>query len=149
MKHFFFPYDESSLSDLLEKYVYCSTEGKDEGTLKAYYDITDIIYDKRLDQSDEQLKNLLTYFEDNKKEFASTLNKNEPGFKGEHLRLRGLKLLWYDIEQQYKKLTADKSILQNTDRYGKCRAAVFPRNKACAVSSGAGKSLFEDIAMLL
>ncbi len=62
MKHFFFPYDESPLSDLLEKYVYCSTEGKDEGALKAYYDITDIIYDKRLDQSDEQLKNLLTYF---------------------------------------------------------------------------------------
>ena len=43
MKHFFFPYDESPLSDLLEKYVYCSTEGKDEGAVKAYYDITDII----------------------------------------------------------------------------------------------------------
>jgi len=109
MKHFFFPYDESPLSDLLEKYVYCSTEGKDEGALKAYYDITDIIYDKRLDQSDEQLKNLLTYFGKNKKEVAATLDKNEPGFKGEHLRLRGLKLLWYDIEQQYKKFTADKS----------------------------------------
>lgn len=33
--------------------------------------------------------------------------ENESGFEKEHFRLRRLKLLWYDIERQYKILTAD------------------------------------------
>lgn len=109
MKHFFFPYNESSLSDLLEKYVYGTKDTKDDETLKAYYDITDIIFDKRLDQSDNQLKKLRTDYKKKKEKIVVALNKNEPGFEEEPLRLQGLKLLWYDIEEKYKSLTADRS----------------------------------------
>lgn len=137
MKHFFFSNDKSSnapdiLNYLLDSHVLSvHMPGKINDTdLKAYYDVTDIIYDKRFDQGDEQLKKL---FEKNAKnpQSGTTTDKNisnkniadENGTsandsskeasaentiasdKKKSFRLRGLELLWEDIEKHYKIFT--------------------------------------------
>lgn len=111
MKHFFFPNDErDSLQDILSrlwgKYICPKSkikEIKDVETLTAYYDVTDIIYDKRFDQNDEQLKKLFEKFPKDKQieNNVSGENISESG-KNKFFRLKGLELLWNYIEEQYK-----------------------------------------------
>lgn len=104
MKHFFFSYDESfKLDDLLGKYLSEKFCAADEEALKVYYDITDIIFDKRFEQNDKLLGTLLNTRKNN-----TTSDKG--GFenkKSEHIRLLGLEALWDQVERQYKLFTTD------------------------------------------
>lgn len=108
MKHFFFPYDESSntrdrLNELLDTYVHDerTADTTDDMTLKAYYDITDIIYDKRFDKSDEQL--LLLY-----KKITGCEKTESDSIKDSFFRLQGLELLWKETEKQYRAFIKEK-----------------------------------------
>lgn len=110
MKHFFFPHDESSgeqdiLNNLLDKIL--SNKGEiSETTLKAYYDVTDIIYDKRFD-NDEQLAKKFEIPEDG--QVTSEIVPGENISKTDKIksyRLQTLKLLWDKIEKHYKLYTA-------------------------------------------
>lgn len=103
MKHFFFSYDESfKLDNLLKKYVKQESAPEDDMALKVYYDMTDIISDKRLEQDDKLLESLAAIGE---KIIDSGQDKSDFK-KGEHLRFRGLETLWNRVEQQYKLFTA-------------------------------------------
>lgn len=104
MKHFFFSYDESfKLDNLLIKYVSQESAPEDDKALKVYYDMTDIISDKRFEQDDKLLYNLAKIEE----KIIDSDKRVSDSEKNEHLRFRGLKTLWYRIEQQYKLFTAN------------------------------------------
>ena len=61
MKHFFFSYDESfELADPLKEYVNRRSAPKDDKALKVYYDVADIISDKRFEQNDKLLGGYVT-----------------------------------------------------------------------------------------
>jgi len=103
MKHFFFSYDESfRLGDLLNEYVDVESDSVDDKALKVYYDMTDIISDKRFEQNDKLLEELVA-----KGGTIIVHDEGDPGpKKNEHFRLRGLEILWYKVEKQYKSFTA-------------------------------------------
>lgn len=109
MKHFFFPHAENSKSedilDLLQKNLpqNDTTNEIDENALKAYYDLTDCIYDKRFDQSDEQLEKLLKTFQKNISG-RITASKASSG-STKPFRLRLLNMLWDDIDKRYNSFT--------------------------------------------
>lgn len=114
MKHFFFSYDESfKLDKLLIEYVSQESAPKDDKALKVYYDMTDIISDKRFEQNDDELLKDLAEIEE--KNMGMDPDKHKDDSKGnEHLRFRGLKTLWNRVEGQYKLFTADnKEMLYN------------------------------------
>lgn len=104
MKHFFYSYDESfKLDDLLEKYMSQESDLADAEALKVYYDIVDIISDKRFEQRDNLLKTL----EKIKKNTTVSEEEKPDSEKEEHYRLLGLKAMWDKIEQQYKLYTTN------------------------------------------
>lgn len=116
MKHFFFTYDDSfKLNGLLEKYVNQKSAPADNEDLKVYYDITDIISDKRFEKGDELLNHLVKICEANISfaEVEQSSEKNEQSSeKEDHSRLRALEALWDIVERQYKSYAADnKGIL--------------------------------------
>lgn len=116
MKHFFFPYQfpyekqdykGSVLEFLIEKYigleridgVRTAVWNKDitsDETLKAYYDMADIIHDKRFEQEDQELKEILGV------NSAPALKDGKPANKKQQ-RISALKRLLGYIEEQYKK----------------------------------------------
>ena len=112
MKHFFFTYEESfKLNGELIGYVSQKSAPVNDYVLKVYYDMTDIISDKRFEQNDELLKRLANIPKDN----TTDSDKKESDSKeNTYLRLQGLKILWDKIEQQYKLFTTDnKEMLYN------------------------------------
>lgn len=111
MKHFFFTYNESfKLTDLLKKYVKQESALTHEEALKVYYDVTDIISDKRFEQNDKLLEVLVKPTNKN----TPDSNEESDSKTDEHFRLQGLKTLWYIVERQYKLFTTDnKEILYN------------------------------------
>lgn len=121
MKHFFFPHDESSgeqdiLNNLVDKIL--SNKGEiREDTLKAYYDVTDIIYDKRFD-NDEQLAKKFEIPEDGQatSEIVPSENISKTD-KIKSYRLQTLKLLWDKIENYYKWYVAhsDENLCSETN----------------------------------
>lgn len=63
MKHFFFPYESKEfkngiLNDLFDNWINNAKSTEDE-QLKGIYDAVDTIYDKRLEQQDDELCALL------------------------------------------------------------------------------------------
>lgn len=111
MKHFFFPHDEDSgaqdiLNNLVDNYIIKDKAITRETTLQAYYDVTDIIYDKRFDD-DVQLSEKFKKIEVDRptSETVSGEKTSEPD-KTKSYRLQTLKLLWDTIENQYKLYTA-------------------------------------------
>lgn len=117
MKHFFFPYNENSdkrdkLNSLMDSYIYPLSEKDepDQEILKAYYDVTDIIYDKRFEQNDSQLdaidKEINKRFNKNTDTSEDASHENTPDSdKKKHSRYKVLKSLWDNIEEYYKKFT--------------------------------------------
>lgn len=111
MKHFFFSYDESfELADPLKEYVNRRSAPKDDKALKVYYDVADIISDKRFEQNDKLLEVLVKA---TKKDAPGSGKKKSDSKKDEHLRLQGLEKLWDVIERQYKLFTMDNKETQN------------------------------------
>lgn len=112
MKHFFFPHDEDSgaqdiLNNLVDNYIIKDKAITKETTLQAYYDVTDIIYDKRFDD-DVQLSEKFKKIEVDRptSETVSGEKTSEPE-KTKSYRLQTLKLLWDKIENHYKLYTAN------------------------------------------
>ncbi|MDE6642016.1 MAG: tetratricopeptide repeat protein, partial [Acetatifactor sp.] len=110
MKHFFFPHDEDSgaqdiLNKLVDKYILNDEEEISKKTLKAYYDVTDIIYDKRF-ENDEQLAKKFGILEGDQIKSENDHDENiSETDKTKSYRLQTLKLLWDKIEKHYKLYT--------------------------------------------
>lgn len=112
MKHFFFSYDDSfNLENLLKKYLNQESDPTDDEALKTYYDITDIIFDKRFEKEDKEdtlissLVNLSKNTDVSGENESKTENVEE---SEEGSRLRALETLWDIVEQQYKLYAANK-----------------------------------------
>lgn len=104
MKHFFFPNDKGSKAeDLMKHYLNQNPFSGNDEELKVYYDITDIIADKRFEQKDNLLKALV-----------NSAKNTDCSKKENYSRLQALEVLWDKVEQQYKIYLADnKGILYN------------------------------------
>lgn len=118
MKHFFFVYKKSfNLDGSLREYVNQESVPVDAEALKVYYDVTDIISDKRFEQNDKLLEVLVEATNTN----TPDSDEKEPDskiVKHFQLRLQGLKALWDIVERQYKLFTTDnKEILYNKSIY--------------------------------
>ncbi len=115
MKHFFFSHNKSFyvvdlvIDHLSHEPAPMNVEALEE-YLEAYYDMTDIISDKRFEHGDDTLEKLKEIGE----EQSNSDKEKSDSKKDEHLRLRGLKTLWTRVEQQYKRFHADnKEVLYN------------------------------------
>ncbi len=104
MKHFFFSHDESfNLVDLLMEYLSHEPAPMSVKALKVYYDMTDIISDKRFEHGDDTLKDIIDIGGEQNNLDNEEFDANED----EHLRLRALMTVWNRVEQQYKRFHAD------------------------------------------
>lgn len=116
MKHFFFSYDQNSwdkgiLNDLFKIYI-----GKNKETdenLMAFYDAVDIIYDKRLEQEDAELKKLINKNEDDSNFYEILNSYRVTNESGEYYRIKALKILWSYIEQEYKIFESSNIVFYN------------------------------------
>ena len=118
MKHFFFPYDKNhdntndKLNSFIDEYLFSANEqdGPDDETLKVYYDVTDIIYDKRFEQSDSQFQRIINkHNERNKKDGDTEKNASQEdkdnSDQKKNSRHYVLELLMKEIEKHYKKFS--------------------------------------------
>lgn len=102
MKHFFFEYNPDSHSTGILNSLFVEHDllnNPDEKMLKVYYDAADTIYDKRLEQEDEELKKFVEGTDDNY-HFLSQYNSITSD--GKYYRIIALKMLWSYVEQQYQ-----------------------------------------------
>lgn len=107
MKHFFFPYDEKSCSDGILKFLLNKANTDDEmQKQKAYYDMIDIIHDKRFERDDKELNNIFT---DIKEKVPEDNELKGVSSKGKQLRTEVLKGIWCYIEGLYKDFDAKNS----------------------------------------
>lgn len=112
MKHFFFPYEKSysegNLEFLLGKCDPDQFEKAEEETLKAYYDMADIIHDKRFEKEDGELKEFLSKYD---KEVPPDSSVKAVGSvrKGQ-FRIKVLKVMWDYIEEKYRIFDADNGM---------------------------------------
>lgn len=110
MKHFFFPYNEESCKDGILKFLLekCKeSDLADDEILKAYYDMADIIHDKRFEKEDEELKTFLG--ENARKVDPYSASDADNSMQGGQFRIRVLETMWNYIEQQYEMFDTDNS----------------------------------------
>lgn len=110
MKHFFFPHDENFgsqdiLNRLVNDYIMNDLEIVSETTLQAYYDVTDIIYDKRFDKHEDSYKRFEALIDNHVSSETDREEKTPETGKTISYRLQTLKLLWDKIEKHYKSYT--------------------------------------------
>lgn len=120
MKHFFFSYDEKAYPDGILNGLFANhikADSTNDETLKAFYDAADIIYDKRLEQRDEELKKLVNKNEQNNQVYELLDPYRTSVEDGECYRISALKMLWNYIEEQYKIFEIKNDIEQCKQQY--------------------------------
>lgn len=128
MKHFFDTHSEidnntnesDKLESLINDYLFPVGKQLDIRTLKVYYDMTDIIYDKRFEQKDSHLQKIINKYNEIYNTDSSTMG-NAPQEDRLDTRKRSrhevLELLWDDIEKHYKTFAAySKKILYRKNK---------------------------------
>lgn len=126
MKHFFFPYDSSSYKNgmLNSLFIKLSNEKKQmDENLKVLYDSADIIYDKRLEEKDDELKTLIQgntkKNTDEKAEisFYDSLESYRSNEMTQYYRIESLEMLWRYIEEDssFSHLRNQKEAEDNTE----------------------------------
>lgn len=121
MKHFFYSYNAISypngiLQGLLDKYM--NQNVSEQEKLKILYDLTDVIADKRFEDSDKELEEFVKKPTDDSemcliRRFCKLLPslKEENGCK-ESYRIIALRRIWQYIEKEFDKYKSKQRILE-------------------------------------